>query len=178
MGLVSTQMSALHRDLGHWSGPVDWPFDVLEVIILLSTLLRSSRSAPLSQACPHRVIFIAADSLVALGGIVGTAQLFTGTGTPPVSDLAPLGLSSWALPGVWLFATVAVPSGAAAWLAWRRAPVAPAAVLVASGALAVELLVQIPFLGPSLLQAFFGAFAVGLAGLALRARRAGWWHTT
>jgi hypothetical protein len=59
--------------------------------------------------------------------------------------------------------------------AWRRAPLA-AAVLTASGALGVELLMQIPFLGPSLLQAVYGAFAVGLGGLALRARRAGWWH--
>lgn len=144
---------------------------------MFDTLPRSSRPAPSGQACPHRLTFIAAESLVALGGVVGSAQLFTGTGTPPVSDLAPLGLSSWALPGVWLFATVAVPSGAAAWLAWRRASLAPAAVLLACGTLAVELLVQIPFIGASLLQAVFGSFAVGLALLALRARRAGWWHT-
>ncbi|MGV8965879.1 MAG: hypothetical protein ACOH2F_06330 [Cellulomonas sp.] len=104
-------------------------------------------------------------------------QLLTGTFTPPVTDLEPLGLTSWTLPGAWLFATVAVPSSAAAWLAWRRAPLAPAAVLVASGTLAVELVVQIPFIGPSALQAVFGGFAAGLAGLAVDARRAGWWHT-
>jgi hypothetical protein len=55
-----------------------------------------------------------------------------------------LGLSSWALPGVWLTASVVVPSAAAAYLAWRGSPSAPRAVMVASTLLAVELLVQIP----------------------------------
>ncbi|MCW2810683.1 MAG: hypothetical protein JWP61_1141 [Friedmanniella sp.] len=121
-----------------------------------------------------RQVFVVGESVVALGGLLGTAQLLTGTATPPVSVLAPLGLSSWVLPGVWLFATVVVPSGAAAYLAWRRSPLAPLAVLLASATLAVELLVQIPFLGPSALQAVFGAIAVVMAVLALRARGSGW----
>ena len=143
----------------------------------LQDALAASRPGPADRANPHRAILVGAETLVAVGGLAGALQLLTGTFTPPVTDLEPLGLSSWVLPGVWLFATVAVPSSAAAWLAWRRAPVAPAAVLVASGTLAVELVVQIPFIGPSALQAVFGTFAVGLAGLALDARRQGWWHT-
>jgi hypothetical protein len=123
---------------------------------------------------PSRAVFVTVESLVALGGAAGAVQLATGTFTPPVSDLEPLGLTSWVLPGVWLFASVAVPSGAAAWLAWQRSPRAPVAVLVASGLLGVELLVQIPFVGPSALQAVFGTVAVGMGGLALRARRRGW----
>lgn len=143
---------------------------------LLDALVTASRPGLPDQVCRHRAILVGAEAIVALGGLAGTAQLLTGTMTPPVSDLEPLGLSSWVLPGMWLFATVAVPASAAAWLAWRRAPLAPAVVLVASGTLAVELVVQIPFIGPNVLQAVFGGFAVGLAGLALDARRAGWWH--
>jgi hypothetical protein len=73
-----------------------------------------------------------------------------------------------------LFSTVALPSGLAAWLAWRRSPWAPAAVLLASASLAIELLVQIPFLGFSVLQLIFGAVAVGMAVVGLLARRDGW----
>jgi hypothetical protein len=75
-----------------------------------------------------------------------------------------------------LFLSVALPSGLAAWLAWRRSVWAPTAALVASALLAIELLVQIPFLGPSILQVIFGAVAVGMAVVSLLARRAGWRH--
>jgi hypothetical protein len=81
------------------------------------------------------------------------------------------------LPGAWLFGTVVVPSVAAAWLAWRRSPYGPATVLLASTTLALELLVQIPFLGPSVLQLIFGVIAILMAVLAIRARREGWWPT-
>ncbi|RYV52926.1 hypothetical protein [Pengzhenrongella frigida] len=141
----------------------------------LDLLVAAARPGPPDQVCRHRAILVGAEALVALGGLAGTVQLLTGTVTPPVSDLEPLGRSTWVLPGVWLFATVAVPASAAGWLAWRRAPLAPPAVLVASGTLALELVVQIPFIGTNVLQAVFGAFAGGLAGLALDARRAGWW---
>jgi hypothetical protein len=150
---------------------------MLDSTSLLDTLVAAARPGSPDRSYPHRAILVGAEAIVALGGIGGSLQLLTGTATPPVADLEPIGLTSWVLPGIWLFATVAVPSSAAAWLAWRRAPLAPAVVLVASGTLALELAVQIPFIGPSALQAVFGAFAVGLAGLALDARRLGWWHT-
>jgi len=124
---------------------------------------------------PFRKTFFLIESLVASGGLMGTAQLLTGTFTPPVGALEPIGLSSWMLPGLWLFATVTVPSAGAAMLAWRRSPLAPPVVLLASATLALELLVQIPFLGLSVLQAVFGTIAIVMAALALRARRAGWW---
>jgi 6-phosphogluconate dehydrogenase (decarboxylating) len=38
-----------------------------------------------------------------------------------------------------------------------------------------ELLVQIPFLGFSVLQLIFGAVAIGMAVVGLLARRTGWW---
>jgi len=133
------------------------------------------RAATVSRPAPFRKTFVLFESLVALGGVMGTAQLLTGTLTPPVSVLEPIGLSSWLLPGLWLFATVVVPSAAAAVQAWRRSSLAPPVVLLASATLALELLVQIPFLGLSLLQAAFGTVAIVMAALALRARRAGWW---
>jgi hypothetical protein len=117
-----------------------------------------------------RWAFVIMEALVAMGAVGGALQLVTGTAVPPIEDLEPLGLTSWVLPGIWLFASVAVPSTVAAWLSWRRSPAAPAAVLVASALLVVELVVQIPFVGPSVLQAVFGTVAVVLAVLALVAR--------
>ena len=128
-----------------------------------------------SRGAGLRRVFVGLEGLVAVSGLMGTTQLLTGTFTPPVSVLEPIGLSSWVLPGLWLFGTVVVPSTAAVLLAWHRSPWAPPVVLLASATLALELLVQIPFLGPSLLQAVFGTIAIAMAALALRARSAGWW---
>ena len=123
---------------------------------------------------PHRMLFVVSESVVAVGAVAGAWQLVTGTLTPPVSDLARLGLSNWVLPGLWLFTMVAIPAASSAWLAWRRSPLALTAVLCASGLLLVELVVQIPFVGPNMLQAVFGAVAVGLAAVAIQSRRLGW----
>jgi hypothetical protein len=109
---------------------------------------------------------------------MGSVMLISGSGTPPVSVLKPVGLTTWVLPGLWLFATAAVPSTVASGLAWRRSAWAPPAVLFASATLALELLVQIPLLGPSWLQAVFGLVAISMTVLALRAKRAGWWPST
>ncbi|MFN8170766.1 MAG: hypothetical protein U0R65_02760 [Candidatus Nanopelagicales bacterium] len=122
---------------------------------------------------PLRRTIIGVEAALALAGAAGAVQLVAGVATPPDSAL-PMGLTSWALPGAWLFATVAVPSAAAAALAARRSPHAPTAVLVGSGLLALELVVQIPFVGPSALQAVFGTVAAGLAGIGIHARRTGW----
>jgi hypothetical protein len=148
---------------------------VQEMIEMPLDTVTATRPTTIGRRTPFRRTFVLIESLVALGGLMGTAQLLTGTLTPPVSVLAPLGLSSWVLPGLWLFGTVAVPSVTAAVMAWRRSPLAPPVVLLASATLGLELLVQIPFLGPSVLQAVFGTIAIAMAALALRARRAGWW---
>ena len=124
---------------------------------------------------PFRRTMVVVETLVGLGGLAGSMQLLAGVATPPVAVLSPLGLASWTLPAGWLFLTVALPSGLAAWLAWRRSPWAPVAVLVASALLATELLFQIPFLGFSVLQLIFGTVAIGMAVVAFLARRAGWW---
>jgi len=131
-------------------------------------------SAELTQTYPHRTVLMAAESLVAVAAVAGAVQLWAGVATPPPEAIEPLGLTTWKLPGVWLFASVAVPSATAVALLHRRSPRAPTAVLVASGLLATELVVQIPFVGPSALQAVLGSVAVGVAGVALHARRSGW----
>lgn len=138
--------------------------------------LRSHRTtvaaAAAARATPGRLVFVVAGSLIALAGLVGTTQLLTGTFTPPVSDLSPLGLSSWTLPGLWLFVSVVMPWSAAARSAWRRGPTAPTLVLLACAALLFELVVQIPFLGFSLFQPIMGTAALGLGFAALRTRAA------
>lgn len=118
----------------------------------------------------YRRAFIIVEAVIAFGALAGTVQLIADKATPPVSDLDALGLSSWTLPGVWLFVSVAVPSAVAAWLAWRRSAHAPVLVLIASGALLVELVVQIPFIGLSPFQFVFGTAAVTTAVLAVRAQ--------
>ena len=111
--------------------------------------------------------------LTAVCGLAGAVQLVTGTFTPPVSDLAALGLDSWVLPGVWLAASVAVPCGVTAVLAWRRSRLVGAAATVAGLLLAVELAVQVPFIGWSALQAVMGSVAVVLVVLGVLSRKQG-----
>ena len=129
---------------------------------------------PAYSTLRFRRTIVVVETLVSLGGLAGSVQLLAGAATPPVSALGPLGFSSWRLPAAWLFLSVAVPCGLAAWLAWRRSVWTAPAVLLAS-LLAIELLVQLPFLGPSTLQLIFGAVAIGMAIVGLLARRAGWW---
>ena len=125
---------------------------------------------------PWRRTFVAVEGLVAVAGAAGTVQLLAGIATPPDATLDPLasfGVSGWELPALWLFASVAVPSAMAAGAALHGSSRTPRWVMVASGLLAVELLVQVPFLGFNVMQAVFGAVAVVMAALAWRAR-AGW----
>lgn len=114
-----------------------------------------------------RWVVVGLESLIAIGALAGTWQLWDGTFAPPVSDLEPLGLDSWRLPAVWLFASVAAPSLVALYAAATDRTWAPYAVLVASVLLLVEVTVQIPFVGPSVLQAVFGGLALVLGAVAV-----------
>ncbi len=118
--------------------------------------------------CAHRRLFLGAGLVIGLAALAGAVQLVSGTFTPPVSDLEPLGMHSWVLPGLWLLCSVAVPWVGVAWAAWRRHPRTPAVVLVACASLAVELVVQIPFVGLSALQVVMGVPAVVLAWVSRR----------
>lgn len=127
---------------------------------------------------PYRWVFVGVEAFVALGALSGVLQLWSGTYAPPVSDLEPLGLDSWRLPAVWLFVSVALPPVVALVAALRRWPRTPEVVMVASALLLVEVLVQVPFVGPSVLQAVMGTIALVLGGLAWHARRTGSWART
>lgn len=120
---------------------------------------------------PYRRMIVTLGGLTALSGWVGTWQLVGGVATPPDGDLPP-GLDSWVLPGVWLAATVAVPWTVAALLEWYRSDLAPVAVLVACTTLALELAIQIPFVGFNVLQLVFVLVAVALGEMAQETRRA------
>jgi len=128
----------------------------------------------IARTYPFRRTFVIAEALIAVNAVIGTIMLLTNTFAPDVSVLRPLGLHSWTLPGLWLFASVAAPSAWAGWAAARRHDRAPEAVVLASVLLLVELLVQVPFLGFDPLQPVMGVPALVLAALALRARRNGW----
>ena len=119
-----------------------------------------------------RWLVVGLEAFIAVGALAGTWQLWTGTFAPPVSDLEPLGLDSWRLPAVWLFASVAAPSLVALYAAAADRTWAPYAVLVASALLIVEVTVQIPFVGPSALQAVMGGIALVLGAVAVVSLRA------
>jgi hypothetical protein len=106
--------------------------------------------------------------LLSLAGAAGAVQLIAGVATPPVDDLAPLGLSSWVLPGIWLMMSVAVPSAVATVALRRRSPRAGALALLVAVLLGIELAVQIPFVGFSVLQLVLSLVGVVIAALALR----------
>ncbi len=133
-------------------------------------IVESSRTV-LAPSRRHRRTLLAMESAMAAFGLGGGIMLMSGNGTPPVEAISSLGLSSWVLPGVWLTASVAIPSAGAAYLAWRGSQWTPRAVMVASGLLAVELLVQIPFLGVNGLQAAMALIGGTAAALAWQARR-------
>lgn len=143
--------------------------------VRLQRWVRSRKREAVSDAAyPFRRTFIIVEAFIAVAALGGAVQLFTDTATPDISALDSLGLTSWTLPGIWLLVSVAVPSTVAVVLAWPRSSSAPIAVLVACGLLLVELLVQIPFLGPSMLQLVLGVTAIVVATLAVRARALGW----
>jgi hypothetical protein len=131
---------------------------------------RLCRAGGCLPASAHTLLGRGADRVA---GVAGGGQLLAGIATPPDADLPPH-LSTWALPAVWLLASVALPSAVASWLAWHRSRHAPAAAMVASAGLAVELAVQVPFIGFSGLQLVFGSAAATIALVALDAWRRGW----
>lgn len=152
----------------------------LVVAVLLAGLAswatrRTGSSHPAMAARHERrgvhAALAAVTAVTSVAAVVGSVQLVTGTFTPPVTDLAPLGLDTWVLPGLWLFATVAVPCGVVAVSAWRRSPETGSRAFAAAALLVLELVVQIPFVGPDPLQLVMGAVAVLVVALGRAAQR-------
>ena len=123
-----------------------------------------------SRRVPLRRTILVLSGVTAVGAAVGVSELLTGTFTPPVRDLEPLGLHSWVLPGLWLLASVGVPCSLTAWWAARDDPRAPGAAQVSALLLVVELVVQVPFVGLDPLQAVMGVVALALGGSGTRSR--------
>ena len=73
---------------------------------------------------PFRRTFTATEAVIGVSALAGTWMLLSDIYTPDVAVLEPLGLDSWALPGVWLFASAAAPALTAALLAWRKSDLA------------------------------------------------------
>lgn len=138
-----------------------------------------SSHAQREAAQPHPFSFrrtiAALSAFVFVGAVSGVVQLWFGLAAPPVSDLDALGLDSWRLPALWLLATVTIPCGVTCFAALRRRAWAPRAAAVAAVLLLIEVTVQIPFLGPSALQAIMGAVGLALLGLGLVASHRGSW---
>jgi hypothetical protein len=136
----------------------------------------TERSIPIARqetSWPHRRVLTIGAALISFAGLAGTGQLFVAGGAPLKTEL-PLGLPNWLVSGLWLFFLVAVPAAVASWLCWRRSGYGPTAVLVASAGLFIDVVVQVPFVGFHVLQVVFGCIAIGMAMLALDARRRGW----
>ncbi|GAB1692685.1 hypothetical protein [Krasilnikovia sp. M28-CT-15] len=119
----------------------------------------------------------ALEAAVAVSAVYGAVMLVIDAWHLPVTDLSPLPLDSWVLPGVALLATVALPMGLAAYGLGRRCSWAAPASIIAGTLLSGWVLVQVAVIGPQMfLQGVL--FAVGLVvavlGLMLdRTRTAG-----
>lgn len=110
-------------------------------------------------------------ALTSAAAIVGSVQLATGAFTPPVSDLEPLGLNSWVLPGLWLAAVVALPCAITTVTAWECSRWLGLAAITSGALLLVELGVQIPFVGLDPLQGVMAVVAIVLVSLGLASHR-------
>jgi hypothetical protein len=131
---------------------------------------RDPRATPWPPGARSRITVVVLAGLTSVSALVGSVQLLFGVFTPPVSDLEPLGLETWRLPGLWLLASVAVPCAAAAVLAWRRDRRAGTVSIAAGALLLVELAVQVPFVGLDPLQPTMALVALALVGLGWRLR--------
>lgn len=144
-----------------------FPHDVLDMVE--ATPLEVSTTAPPRTEYAFRRSMGVIEVVLAAAATVGVVQLLADVGAPPDSDI-PFGLHSWIWPAIWLLVMVLLPSAHAAFALLRRWGSGPALVLMASALLAVELLVQIPFVGPSWLQLGVGLLGASAATMAVRAR--------
>jgi len=140
-------------------------------------IVATQRSTPAvvqqSTTWPYRRVLMIAEGLIALSALAGSVQLMVAGGGPFDAEL-PWGLPNGLIAGLWLFSLVAVPAAVASWLCWGRSTYGPTAVLIASTGLGVDVVAQIPFVGLHVLQLVFGLIAVGMALIAVAARRRAW----
>jgi hypothetical protein len=134
------------------------------------TLLREPRAR--AQALRTRVALVAVELFVGVGAVYGGVMLIRDSWALPVSDLEPLPLDSWVLPGFALLASVAAPMLTAAFLVVRRQAHAADLSTVAGALLVGWILFQLAVIGPQMaLQAVMFALGAVTAGLGLLLRR-------
>lgn len=119
-----------------------------------------------------RVVLAVLELFVGVGAAYGGVMLIRDSWGLPVSDLAPLPLDSWVLPGLALLASVAVPMLAAAYVVTRGLARAADASVLAGGTLVGWILFQLAVIGPQMaLQAVMFVLGVVMLGLGLVLRR-------
>jgi hypothetical protein len=116
-----------------------------------------------------RLALFGLELLTGLSAVYGTVMLVIDAWHLPVDYLAPLPLHSWVLPGIALFAAVAVPMLAAAALAWRGTARAPEASIAAGAVLVGWIAFQLAVIGPRMwIQLVMAVLGLVVAAL-------GWW---
>lgn len=115
-----------------------------------------------------RVVLVVLELFVGAGAVYGGVMLIRDSWRLPVSDLAPLPLDSWVLPGLALLASVAMPMLAAAYLVTRELARAADASVLAGAILVGWILFQLAVIGPQMaLQGIMLVLGVAIAGLGL-----------
>jgi hypothetical protein len=119
-----------------------------------------------------RLALVAVELFIGVGAVYGGTMLIRDSWALPVTDLEPLPLDSWVLPGVALLASVAAPMLSAAILVARRHPHAADLSIAAGAALVGWILFQLAVIGPQMgLQAAMLVLGAGTAALGLLLRR-------
>jgi hypothetical protein len=124
------------------------------------------------RATYTRIALVMLEAFVGVGAVYGGVMLVRDSWGLPVTDLAPLPLHSWVLPGVALLVSVAAPMLAAAVLVARRHGLAADASVLAGAILAGWIVVQLAVIGPQMaLQAVMFVLGLVTAALGLLLRR-------
>jgi hypothetical protein len=113
-----------------------------------------------------RPTLVGLEAFVGVGAVYGAVMLIGHAWHLPVTDLAPLALRSWVLPGIALLLLVALPMGGAAAAMWRRLPRAAEMSVAAGLVLAGWVLMQVAIIGPQMfLQGVMLLVGLAVAGL-------------
>jgi hypothetical protein len=124
------------------------------------------------RATYTRVALVMLEVFVGVGAVYGGVMLARDSWGLPVTDLEPLPLHSWVLPGVALLVSVAAPMLAAAVLVARSHVRAADASVLAGAILVGWIVVQLAVIGPQMaLQAVMFVLGLVISALGLRLRR-------
>ena len=121
------------------------------------------------KALVPRTVLAALELFTGIGAVYGAAMLVTDAWHLPSQYLDPLPVHGWVVPGVALFAVVAVPMLGAAALALLGSRRAAGAAMAAGALLVGWILVQLAVIGPRM------ALQAVMLGMGVAVAAAGWW---